>query len=184
MLPPVLVRRIAVVGSGGAGKTTLANTLGRKLNLPVIHLDEHYWRPGWVPTPREEWRTRQRELVAAEKWIIDGNYSSTLDLRLARADLVVVLAFARWRCLLGVVRRWTTNYGRGVQARGCPERVSLEFLKWVWDYPTNGRKRLDAALAEYAQGAQVVELDGPSRVSRFLASLDQLTESGPALPVD
>jgi len=68
------MQRIAVVGSGGAGKSTFATELGRRLGLPVIHLDEHYWQPGWVATPAEQWQDRQRGLVAYDCWIVDGNY--------------------------------------------------------------------------------------------------------------
>ena len=162
------MRRIAVVGCGGAGKTTLANALGDQLGLPVIHLDEHYWQPGWIPTSDEQWREKQNELVSADRWIIDGNYSSTLDLRLKRADVVIVLAFARWRCFLRVLKRWVTHYGRAVQAPGCPERVSFKFLKWIWNYPSGGRRRLDTALALHAQHATVIELDNPRVVREFL----------------
>jgi adenylate kinase family enzyme len=164
------VQRIAIVGSGGAGKTTLANVLGAKLGLPVIHLDEHYWSPGWIATPDDAWRERQRELVTAERWIVDGNYSSTMDLRFERADTVIVVALPRWRCLSRVLRRWITNRGRAVQAPGCPEVVSLEFLKWVWDYPSGGRKRLEGALADHATQANVIELPTPRSVAAFIAA--------------
>jgi adenylate kinase family enzyme len=50
------VRRVAVVGSSGAGKSTFARDLGARTGLPVVHLDRPFWRPGWVETPREEWR--------------------------------------------------------------------------------------------------------------------------------
>jgi adenylate kinase family enzyme len=163
--------RVAVVGSGGAGKSTFARRLGERLGLPVIHLDEHYyWQPGWVATPTDEWRARQRELIAGERWIVDGNYSSTLDLRLERADTVIVLALPRWRCLLGVIRRWLKYHGRDVQAAGCPERVTLAFLRWVWNYPTTGRARLTAALTAHAgDQTRVIEIQTPVELRAFLA---------------
>jgi adenylate kinase family enzyme len=163
------MRRVAVVGCGGAGKTTLANALGERLGLPVVHLDEHYWQPGWIPTPDEEWREKQRDLVSADRWIADGNYSSTLDIRLKRADVVIILAFPRWRCFLRVLRRWLTHYGQPVQAPGCPERVSLEFLKWMWSYPSKGRQRLDSALARHGRRATVLQFERPREVRAFLA---------------
>lgn len=163
------MQRIAVVGSGGAGKSTFATELGRQLAVPVIHLDEHYWQPGWVETATEEWRDRQRKLLASDRWIVDGNYTSTLDVRLDRADTVVVLAIPRWRCLIRVLRRWLQHYGRAVQAAGCPERVSPAFLRWVWNYPRSGRARLDTALARHRQNLRVVELYSPADVRDFLA---------------
>jgi adenylate kinase family enzyme len=69
-----------VVGSGGSGKSALAPVLGRHTGLSVMHLDSHYWQPGWRATPSAVWRTKVRELVAEPAWVMDGNYISTLDL--------------------------------------------------------------------------------------------------------
>lgn len=95
------MERVAIIGPGGAGKSTLARQLGAITGVPVIHLDREHWKPGWVETPAAEWEERVRELAAAERWIIDGNYGGTLDVRLDRADTVVFLDFGRFRCLRG-----------------------------------------------------------------------------------
>ena len=78
--------RVAVVGPVGAGKSTFAAALGERTGLPVVHLDRHFWHPGWVETPRDEWRRRQAELFAGDRWIADGNYGRTFDERFSRAD--------------------------------------------------------------------------------------------------
>jgi adenylate kinase family enzyme len=93
------VRRIAVVGSGGAGKSTCARRFGALTGIPVIHLDCYFWKPGWAETPAEQWRALQADLGAGDSWIMDGNYGGTFDVRFARADTVVVLAMPRWLCL-------------------------------------------------------------------------------------
>lgn len=160
-----------MVGCGGAGKSTLALQLGDLVGLPVIHLDRHYWRPGWTPTPVDEWRAMVTELAGAERWIIDGAYNGTLDIRLDRADTVIVMAYSRWRCLYGVLRRWWTNRGRAVQADGCNERVDRDFLRWVWRYPIDSRPRLDAILNRYADRVRVVELSSPEETASFLRRL-------------
>src|SRR5437879_8580011 len=87
------MKRVLVIGSGGTGKTTVARRLAQRTGLPLIHLDLLYWRPGWQPTPGEEWHETVRRLVAGESWIIDGNYGVTLDLRVAACDTVDDPAF-------------------------------------------------------------------------------------------
>lgn len=156
------------MGCGGAGKTTFAAELGRRTGLPVIHLDRHYWRPGWVETPAAQWRAAQTALAAGEAWIIDGNYGSTLDVRFARADTVIILALPRWRCIARVLGRWLASRGRAVQADGCPEHVAPTFLCWIWRYRTQSRPRIDAALEPYRDRLHVVELTTPREVKRFL----------------
>ena len=83
--------RVLVDGMMGSGKSTFARALAARSGLPLIHLDLHYWQPGWVRPSDDEWRERQRALLAGETWIIDGNYNETLTLRLERADSVVFL---------------------------------------------------------------------------------------------
>ena len=99
------MRRVLVIGCGGAGKSTLARKLGERLGLEVIHLDVHFWRPGWVQTPDEEWIPIVDELIEKESWIIDGSFNGTLDRRMARADTVIFLDLPRWRCLVRAIKR-------------------------------------------------------------------------------
>ncbi len=89
--PTSALKRILVIGSGGSGKTTFARRLAERTKLPLIHLDALYWRPGWDPTPDEEWRAKVAELVNTPAWIMDGNYGGTLNIRLAACDAVVFL---------------------------------------------------------------------------------------------
>lgn len=166
------MERVAIVGAGGAGKSTLARALGERTGLPVVHLDEHYWQPGWVEPPRDEWRARQAELCAGDRWIMDGNYGGTIDLRLDRADTLVFLDLPRRVTVPGVLRRWAGNRGRSVQAPGCPERADAAFLRWVWDYPTGGRVRLlDALHAHGRHDLDVVTLGSRRAVRRWLATV-------------
>jgi adenylate kinase family enzyme len=165
------VKRVAVVGSGGAGKTTFARELSRRTGLPLVHLDHLYWKPGWVETPSDEWRVVQDERLTADEWIVDGNYSGTFDVRFSRVDTIIVLAPSRLRCLSRVLKRTLTNHGRSVQAEGCPERIDLKFLKWVWRYQKNSRPLLDIAIREYGGASRVIELSTPRDVAHFYESL-------------
>ena len=98
-------RRIVVTGLAGSGKSTLALTLADKTGLPLIHLDLAYWKPGWVAPSETEWREKQHVVLAGDAWIADGNYHETLDLRIERADTVVVLDMPWWLCSARALRR-------------------------------------------------------------------------------
>jgi adenylate kinase family enzyme len=165
------VHRVVVLGSGGSGKSTFAQKLAAVTGLPLFHLDEYYWRPGWVETPTEEWRVIQSGLVAHDRWIIEGNYSGTYDIRLPRADTVIVLSPPRRVCVYRVVKRVVVNWHRDVQAAGCPERLDISFVHWVWRFPKEERPLLDQALAHYAGRFTVVELKSTASARRYLEEL-------------
>ena len=95
---PTVGNRVVVTGLAGSGKSTFALALADKTGLPVIHLDLHFWKPGWVAPSETEWRSKQRAVLAGDAWIADGNYHETLDLRVERADTVVVLDMPWWLC--------------------------------------------------------------------------------------
>ncbi|SBT68131.1 Adenylate kinase [Micromonospora sediminicola] len=169
------MRRILVVGSSGAGKSTLAGELARRLDLPLIHLDRHYWRPGWTAPAPADFRAEVASLAARPAWVMDGNYAGTLDLRLPRADALMLCDPSRILCLTRVLRRrWT---GRAVSdpradlPDGCPERIDLDLLRHVWRYPRDSRPRVLAAVAAYAPTIPVHRLRGPRDVARLLDRL-------------
>ena len=85
------MRRILVIRSGGAGKSTAARAIAAAAGLPLVHLDRVFWHAGWQPTPDEEWARIVDAWIAEEEWVIDGNYGGTLPSRLARAEAVVFL---------------------------------------------------------------------------------------------
>ena len=165
------MRRVLVIGSGGAGKSTLAARIAERTGLPVVHLDALYWRPGWVPTPPDEWAARVAALCARDAWVMDGNYGGTLDMRLAACDTVIFLDLPRAVCVARVVRRWLRYRGRRRpdMAAGCDEQVTVEFLRWIWDYPRSRRPGVLQRLA--ASGRDVVVLRSARAASRFVAAL-------------
>lgn len=96
--PSPLGRRVIITGLPGSGKSTISLALAAETGLPVVHLDLHFWKPGWVAPSETEWREKQRGVLAGDEWIADGNYHETLDLRLESADTVVFLDMPWWLC--------------------------------------------------------------------------------------
>lgn len=166
------MERIMIIGCGGSGKSTLAQQLGEKLGLPVVHLDKLFWTPGWVSVPKEEFDRRHQAAIAQEKWIMDGNFDRTIPLRLQRCDTVIYLDFSRLACLLGVLKRVLTTYGkvRPDMGEGCPERIDLDFLKWVWNFNKNKRER-NYRLLNDTEGVRVIILKNRRAVKRFLSEI-------------
>lgn len=145
------MRRILVIGCSGAGKSTLARQLSAKLHIEVIHLDALFWNPGWVPTPKAEWREKVSRLCEKEQWIMDGNFSGTLSMRLQAADTVILFDFPRLLCLWGAFKRKFMYRGktRPDMGAGCPEKIDAEFLKWIWNFNKNEKPQVAELLGNY-----------------------------------
>ncbi|MEK7476359.1 MAG: hypothetical protein AAB152_12105 [Candidatus Coatesbacteria bacterium] len=171
------MNRVAVIGSGGAGKSTLARQLGDRTGLPVYCLDALNWKPGWVPTPPDEWRAIVEDLVKRDRWILDGNYGGTMDLRIAAADTVVFLDFSRWRCLWNWLKRVARWWGRTRpdMGPGCVERFDPDMPKWIWGFPARGRLAILDRLARLGGGKTIVTLRNPKEVRGYLRSLSTPT---------
>jgi len=149
--------KIAIVGRGGAGKSTLARRVAQDAGLPLIELDALFWQPGLTPTPPAEWSQVQRGIIDQERWVIDGDlgpYDTALEQRLAAADTIVILDFLLWRCAWRALRR---------------SRETWEFWHWVISYR---RTSLPAVLsAAGSADADVYRLKTPREVDQFVAEL-------------
>jgi adenylate kinase family enzyme len=167
-----MMERVLVIGSGGAGKTTVARTLADRLQLPLIHLDAHYWKAGWVETPADQWEQHVQSMASQPQWVMDGNYGGTLDLRLAACDSVVFLDMPRRVSLWRAIKRWVKYWGRTRPdvAPGCPERFTWSFLVWIWTYRTSRREKILRKLGAL-QHARIFVLSSQRQVDEFLKSI-------------
>ena len=160
------MRRVAVIGCGGAGRTTLARRIGAALEVPVVHSD--FYRPGWEEA--------HAELIARDEWLIDAMRLSTLAARLARADTVVFLDRGAAGCLWGIVRR-RRRYRGGLHDDGVADVVSWQFVRWVLGFRRRHRPRIVGLLAEHASTTDVVVLRSLREADAFAASLERRGEA-------
>lgn len=166
------MERIQIMGCSGSGKSTLARNLGEKTGLPVVHIDRLFWKSGWVESSQEEIDGKILAAAAGERWIMDGNYSRTLQHRLNRCDLVVYLDFPRWFCVASVIRRYLQNLGRvrPDMPEGCPEKIDWEFLTWVWTFNRSHRDKFLGMLGELPE-EKVIILKNRRQVKKFLEEM-------------
>ena len=166
------MERILVIGCPGSGKSRLARLLGEKLNLPVIHLDRLWWTDGWENVSMEEFDRKLEEVLEGEKWIIDGNFSRTMPLRLRHCDTIIYLDYSRLQCLMGMTQRVVANYGKSRPDMGgnCPERFDWEFVKFIWNFNKNNRN-LNYTWIAQAKHAKAVVLKTRKEAKAFLESL-------------
>lgn len=161
-----------IVGCPGAGKSTAARALSARTGLPIIHLDYHYWRAGWVPEDPARWPEKVAALARQPRWIMDGNYANTLPYRIAHADTLIHLDFPTWLCMSRVIRRTLVNLGRerhGEFVAGCPERFDFEFLRFVWRYRRDFRSRDVASWAAFE--GRILHFTHPRALVGFLAQM-------------
>lgn len=167
------MKRIMIIGSGGAGKSTLARQLGERLHLDVYHLDALMWRPGWVMAPRAERIDIQQRLVKKDEWVIDGNFGNTLDLRLQAADTVILIDLPRIVCIYRVLKRVVRYRGttRPDMGASCEEKLDFAFLKWVWNFPDIQRLQLLQQIQQHPTQPHLIHLKSSRVVRNYLQSI-------------
>ncbi len=171
-------RRVRVVGTSGAGKTTFARRLATVLDAPHVELDAVFWGPDWVKRDAAEAQADLRERTAGASWVACGNWDSRLEGTLDHADTVVWLDYPRWLVMTRVVRR---TLWRGLTRRELwhGNRESLRNLTSsdphrnivVWAWTTYARTRARYADRAAAPGSGVVRLTSTRAARRWLDGL-------------
>lgn len=154
------MERILIIGCSGSGKSRMACALGEKLGLPVVHLDQLWWKPGRENVTVEEFDQQLDTVLETQKWIIDGNFSRTMPLRLQYCDTIIYLDYSRWACLLGMCQ----------QALGSPKNVHWDLVKRIWNYNKNNRSLNHTWIAQ-AKHAQTIVLKNRREAKAFLEEL-------------
>ena len=143
------MKRIAVVGSPGAGKTTFVRKLGAKTGLPIVHLDFYYHQTEHdYYNNKEAWIARVGELINTDEWIMDGNYTSSLELRFERADTIIFFDVPRRVAMQGVMKRRIQYHNklREEMPSDWTEKANLEFLRYVWGFKRDKTEKIMKAI--------------------------------------
>ncbi len=165
--------RVLVVGCSGSGKSTLSRALSERLGLPHLAMDrEFFWLPGWQLRPRQEMLALISRAVAGERWIMDGTGPKTLPLRLPRTHVVIWMRPPRWVSLRGVLLRWFAYWRRTRpdMADGCPEKIDLDFLRYIWNFERRDAVEIETQLLAHPQ-MPVLVLKSYAEAASLLAKL-------------
>jgi adenylate kinase family enzyme len=178
--PPVGMRRVLVLGTSGAGKTTLADQVADVLALPRVELDALYHGPGWQP--RATFAAEVGQIAAGPAWVLEWQYTGVLgDLLPSRADTVLWLDHSRWLVMRQIIERtvrrrlrrqvlWNGNVEPPLRTiLTDPEHV----VRFAWRrHDRHARDRLDALLAgPYGARVTVIRLAGRREVVGWLDRL-------------
>ncbi len=165
------MQRVMIIGPCGAGKSTLSFDLAKRLALPLIHMDKLNWQPGWVDEGNDRLRGLLATEIARDRWLIEGNYGSTMAMRLNRADTVVYLDYPLPLCLTRLIKRIISGYGktRPDMADDCPERFDPGFLWYVINWNRGPRQRTERSLRGHEH--KVIRLKNTRALADWLATV-------------
>ena len=162
------------MGSSGSGKSTFARRLSDMTGLPFVSLDALFWKPGWVESDRAEFRERVTKAARQPRWIMDGNFTSHLvELRRDACDTVIWFDLPRRTCMLGIVTRVATSYGRvrPEMGEGCPEKIDFKFLRYVWTFRAKQRPKLLAYFEGLRPDQAFITFTDRAQADRYLGEL-------------
>ncbi|SLN24634.1 topology modulation protein [Falsiruegeria litorea R37] len=167
------MQRIMIIGGPGSGKSTLARALVDRLDLPVVHMDPIYWKGDWILRDPAQVMQMARTAADASAWVFDGNHSRSMAYRAERADLIVMLDMPRSVRMWRVLWRSARFYGRTRPDMGpnCPERFDWAFLKFCWNYQTDGRLSALQFVTEWSDRCATRILRSRAEVEVFLTDL-------------
>ena len=148
------MEKVIVIGCPGSGKSTFSKALHKATDLPLFHLDMLYWNTDQTTVEKAVFLERLSNILPKDKWIIDGNYSSTMELRMQACDTIIFLDYPVELCLEGIRQR--KGKMRSDMPWIEPDKEDREFIEFVKNFHTQSRPQILQLLSKFTDKAQFV----------------------------
>lgn len=166
--------RLMVIGCSCAGKSTFSQRLAKITGLPLTHLDRLYWKSGWIEEDKQIFKAKQKNIIMQESWIIDGNFRSTMEMRLEHAQIVYRFKIGTLACLQGYGKRLIQaklKVKRTDITEGCEQRFDWDFLKFIAEFSRKQEKQTDETLKKYPD-VKVITFHSRKQANLYLDRLE------------
>lgn len=164
------MKRVIVIGSPGAGKSTFSRELSKIIKLPLYHLDMLWHKPDKTNITKLEFDAKLDDWLKRDSWIIDGNYTRTLEKRIEKCDTVFLLDFKVSVCLDGVLSRI------GKKREDMPwieEELDLEFKNWIINFPKVQLPKIYELLLKYQEKKEIIIFKTRDELLEYLKKLQK-----------
>lgn len=169
-----MYKKIAIIGNAGSGKSVMAKKLSALLNLPLHHLDQYYFFPGWERKPKEEFKKIHDDVCNTDSWVIEGCMIKVVPYRMEQADMIIYLRISRARCIWNIIKRLIFMHGksRDCVPAGCIERFDIKFFKffpYVWNFNKKYDNHIKQMLSAYVLQKPVYVFSSYEQIDEFVA---------------
>lgn len=164
--------RIMIFGKPGSGKSTFAQHLHEKTNLPLYHLDRHFYTQNWIERDYQEFMKIQHKIVSQDRWIVDGNNTKSFNLRYLRSQLCIYFNYPRRLCLWRIFKRKFAGKNPLIKDRadGCSENMRWSLIKYTWTFECRVNQHIAELRSHYPE-VKFIEIRNNADLKKLYKSI-------------